>query len=133
MVYGVIDTRLQTIDICQAGHPNPIYLPSEGSAQFIGEGGFPVGITTLAEYEPINLSYAAGDRLFFYSDGITECMNSQEELFGPERLLAFVNETRELPISAVLTRLEQHMRLWRGSDNFEDDISVLALEMSASA
>jgi sigma-B regulation protein RsbU (phosphoserine phosphatase) len=133
MVYGVIDTRLQTIDICQAGHPNPIYLPTEGAAQFIGEGGFPVGITTLAEYEPINLSYAAGDRLFFYSDGITECMNSQEEMFGPERLLIFVEETRELPISAVLTWLEQHMRLWRGSDKFEDDISVLALEMSAGA
>jgi sigma-B regulation protein RsbU (phosphoserine phosphatase) len=39
MVYGVIDTRLRTIDICQAGHPNPIYLPTEGNAQFIGEGG----------------------------------------------------------------------------------------------
>jgi sigma-B regulation protein RsbU (phosphoserine phosphatase) len=131
MVYGVIDTRLQTIDICQAGHPNPIYLPMEGSAQFIGEGGFPVGITTLAEYESISLNYASGDRLFFYSDGITECMNSREEMFGPERLLAFINETREFPISEVLTRLEQYMRLWRGSDKFEDDISMLALEMSA--
>ena len=133
MVYGVIDTRLQTIDICQAGHPNPIYLPTVGSAQFIGEGGFPVGITILAEYESISLNYASGDRLFFYSDGITECMNSRDEMFGPERLLAFINETREFPISEVLTRLEQHIRLWRGSDKFEDDISMLALEMSAGA
>jgi len=60
-------------------------------------------------------------------------MNSQDELFGPERLLVFINKTRELPISEVLTRLEQQMRLWRGSDRFEDDISVLALEMSAGA
>ena len=54
-----------------------------------------------------------------------------QEMFGPERLLVFINETRDFPISEVLTRLEQHMRLWRGSDKFEDDISVLALEMSA--
>ena len=133
MVYGVINTRLRTIDICQAGHPNPIYLPTEGNAQFIGAGGFPVGITTLAEYEPINLSYAAGDRLFFYLDGITDCMNSQEEMFGPERLLIFVEETRELPMREVLTGLEEQMRLWRGSNEFEDDISVLALEMSVYA
>ena len=130
MVYGVIDTRLHTIDLCQAGHPNPIYLPLEGTAQFIGDGGFPVGITTLAEYESIRLNYSAGDRLFFYSDGITECMDMNHEMYGPERLLAFVNETRELPITEVLARLEQHMRLWRGNDQFEDDISVLALEIS---
>ena len=130
MVYGVIDTHLHTIDICQAGHPNPIYLSTEGSAQFIGDGGFPVGITTLAEYESISLNYASGDRLFFYSDGITECMGINQEMFGSERLLNFIIETRELPISEVLVRLEQCMRLWRGSDKFEDDISVLALEMS---
>jgi sigma-B regulation protein RsbU (phosphoserine phosphatase) len=133
MVYGVIDTRSHTLDLCQAGHPNPVYLPTKGSAQFIGDGGFPVGITTLAEYESIRLNYGAGDRLFFYSDGITECMNSNEEMFGPERLLMFVDETRQLPMSEVLNRLEERMRLWRGSNKFEDDISVLALEMSAGA
>ncbi len=46
-------------------------------------------------------------------------------------MLAFINETRQLPISEVLTRLEEHMRLWRGSDKFEDDISLLALEMAS--
>jgi phosphoserine phosphatase RsbU/P len=97
MVYGLIDTSLHTIDLCQAGHPNPIYMPTEGTAQFIGKGGFPVGVTTLAEYETIRLNYGVGDRLFFYSDGITECMNSNEEMFESERLLMFVNETRELP------------------------------------
>jgi sigma-B regulation protein RsbU (phosphoserine phosphatase) len=133
MIYGVIDTSLHTIDLCQAGHPNPIYLPTEGFAQFIGDGGFPVGITTLAEYESIRLNYGAGDRLFFYSDGITECMNSNEEMFGPEQLLMFVDETRKLPMREVLNQLEERMRLWRGSNKFEDDISMLALEMSTDA
>jgi sigma-B regulation protein RsbU (phosphoserine phosphatase) len=131
MIYGVIDTQLHTIDLCQAGHPNPIYLPTEGSAQFIGDGGFPVGVTTLAEYESIRLNYSTGDRLFFYSDGITECMNVNEEMFGPERLLMFVDETRDLSMSEVLNRLEEHMCSWRGGNEFEDDISMLALEMSA--
>ncbi len=81
MIYGVIDTRKRTIDLCKAGHPSPIYLPAEGGAQFVGDGGFPVGITTFAEYESIGFSYGKGDRLFLYSDGITECMNSHEEMF----------------------------------------------------
>lgn len=131
MVYGVIDTNSHIIDLCQAGHPNPIYLPKDGSAQFIGDGGFPVGISTLAEYESIRLNYGVGGRLFLYSDGVTECMNINGEMFEPERLLMFVEETRNLPINEVLNRLEEHMSLWRGSNEFEDDISILVLEMFA--
>jgi sigma-B regulation protein RsbU (phosphoserine phosphatase) len=129
MIYGVIDTKACKIDLCQAGHPNPIYLPKVGAAQFIGDGGFPVGITLLAEYESIDLNYHAEDRLFFYSDGITECMNNQDEMFGAERLLMFVEETRILPIGEVLSALEERIGEWRGSKNFDDDISMLAMVM----
>ena len=129
MIYGVIDTRLHVIDICQAGHPNPIYLPKEGPAQFIGEGGFPVGITTLAEYESFRLNYNSGDRLFLYSDGITECSNGNNELFGADRLLMLVSDTRHLPINEVLKKIEAEISIWRGSNEFEDDVSMLVLEM----
>jgi sigma-B regulation protein RsbU (phosphoserine phosphatase) len=127
MIYGVINTKLHTIDLCQAGHPSPIYLPQAGKAQLIGDGGFPVGITSIAEYDSIHLSYNEGDRFFLYSDGITECMNSNEEMFGTERLLAFVEETRTLAIDSVLKLLEERVSLWRGSKNFDDDISMLVL------
>jgi sigma-B regulation protein RsbU (phosphoserine phosphatase) len=129
MIYGVIDIATQTIDICQAGHPTPIYLPKAGPAQFIGDGGFPVGITLMAEYESMAVPYQMGDRLFFYSDGITECMDNQDEMYGQERLLAFVEETRALPIEEVLSLLEQRMVAWRGSKKFDDDISMLAIVM----
>jgi sigma-B regulation protein RsbU (phosphoserine phosphatase) len=133
MVYGVINTRSHTLELCQAGHPHPIYLAQGEPAQFIGEGGFPVGIAAFAEFESIRLNYRAGDRLFIYSDGITECMSPAEEMFGPERLLAFVGETRHLPLGEALKRLEERIRLWRGDDAFEDDISMLALEMFENA
>lgn len=127
MIYGVLNTQARTLDLCQAGHPNPIYLPKEGYAQFISNGGFPVGITTMAEYESIHLDYHQGDRLFFYSDGITECNNSDGDMFGEQRLLAFIDETRILPLNEVLNLLEQRIILWRGSKKFDDDISMLAL------
>lgn len=132
MIYGLVDTRTNTVELCQAGHPNPIHLPVQGSAQFFGGEGLPVGVITSSEYKSVFLNYAEGDRLFFYSDGITECMNDQEVMFGPERLLMFVEETRQLPLGEVLTTLEDRIRAWHGSDTFEDDISVLALEMSAT-
>ena len=129
MIYGVVNTQARTIDLCQAGHPNPIYLPQAGSAQFIGDGGFPVGITPLAEYESIHFEYHQGDRFFFYSDGITECTNSKGDMFGDKRLLAFINETRMLAINEVINLLKQRMILWRGNKTFDDDISMLVLIM----
>lgn len=130
MIYGVVNTKLRTINLCQAGHPNPIYLPKAGQAQLIGDGGFPVGITTLAEYESITLNYQQGDRLFFYSDGITECTNKTGEMFGEKRLVEFIEQTRQLMISEVLNLLAQRMRLWRGGEQFDDDISMLVLIMA---
>jgi sigma-B regulation protein RsbU (phosphoserine phosphatase) len=130
MIYGVINTHTSIIDLCQAGHPNPIYLPNKGDAHFIGKPSLPVGVIPEVKFESIYLNYSSKDRLFFYSDGVTECINSNEEMFGSDRLLQYINETRELPLSEVLNKLKKALISWRGSSEFEDDISLLALEIS---
>ena len=129
MVYGVIDTLAHTIDFCQAGHPHPLYLTHERTAQFIGDGGFPVGISAQAEYTPIHLVYCSDDRLFLYSDGITECESPDGIPFGAERLRMFVDETRHLRINEVVYQLKERICSWCQRDFFEDDISMLVLEM----
>ncbi|MGR9087182.1 MAG: PP2C family protein-serine/threonine phosphatase [Gammaproteobacteria bacterium] len=128
MIYGIIDTSTRTMDICQAGHPHPIYMRCGDAPELIGEGGFPVGIAPYAEYESIGFGYQAGDRLFIYSDGITECTNANGEMFGVDRLLSVIEDTRHLRITETLDRLDQLICAWRGGA-FEDDISILALEI----
>ena len=130
MIYGVMDTLACTIDLCQAGHPHPLFLQSGNPATFIAGGGLPVGVIAEATYESMQLKYAAGDRLFLYSDGITECESTDGEMFGTERLRRFVDETRHLPAGDFIGQLDQHIRAWRGRAGFEDDISLLVLEMN---
>jgi sigma-B regulation protein RsbU (phosphoserine phosphatase) len=129
MVYGVIDTRQQRVELCQAGHPNPIYMAHNQPAQFVGDGGFPVGITSDAYYDNTSVDYAQGDRLFFYSDGITECMNNDGEMFGEARLLAFIENNRAVSVRDMLATLEQELITWHGSAKFDDDISILTMMM----
>jgi len=129
MIYGVIDTVKGTIDLCQAGHPHPLFLQADKSASFIVNSGLPIGIIPQANYESVQLNYGSGDRLFLYSDGITECQSTSGEMFGTERLRMFVDETRQLPVNEVVQMLDELIRSWRGSDDFEDDISVLVLEI----
>lgn len=130
MIYGMLDTKSRTINLCQAGHPQPLYLQQGKPAKFIVSAGLPVGIIDDAYYESVQLDYHPGDRLFLYSDGISECESPDGEMFGTERLRLFVDETRHLKVSEVIRKLDERINSWRGKDGFEDDISLLVLEIN---
>jgi sigma-B regulation protein RsbU (phosphoserine phosphatase) len=101
MVYGVMDIKNQRIRITQAGHPSPVYLPAmetrDPAPQLMGSGGFPVGMLPDMEYEEQEFGFYPGDRLFLYSDGITECSNKKGEQFSVERFVQLLEERRYLP------------------------------------
>ena len=129
IIYGVIDTQDCTIDLCQAGHPHALYLKQGKPTEFIANSNLPVGIMPDPCYESVSLKYDSGDRLFLYSDGITECESPTGEMFGVERLRLFMEETRHLKISEVIQCLDERIRSWHSVKGFEDDISMLLLEL----
>jgi sigma-B regulation protein RsbU (phosphoserine phosphatase) len=55
-------------------------------------------------------------------------MNEFKEAFGDERLQELLNRTNHIPLHDTLSTLENTLRTWRGDDEFDDDISILALE-----
>lgn len=131
MVYGVADTVNHTIEICQAGHPSPIFLAKDKEqAQFVGDGGFPVGLAENAQFENIVLNYSLGDRLVLYSDGVIECLNEHGEMFGVKNLQDFIEGTKSLAIHEVSKKLNERICQWRGNHPFDDDVSMLILEIT---
>jgi sigma-B regulation protein RsbU (phosphoserine phosphatase) len=132
MIYGVIDTTLQTIELCQAGHPSLIYQQKDKEPEFIANSGLPVGVIAHENYESVLLNYHTGDRLFLYSDGIIECESPSGEMFGKERLREFIDKNRHLNISEIMSKLDQVIYAWRKKNSFEDDISMLVLEIGVN-
>jgi len=128
MVYGIIDTRDGKTKLVQAGHPSPIYQQRDGKAFLIGTGGFPVGMFRDVEYEEQEFYFHQGDRLFLYSDGITACTNREMEQFSTERLMKLIQGWRAIPLKELMNGIEQRLRLWRMDDDFDDDITLLAIE-----
>ena len=80
------------------------------------------------EYETTSFDLACGDRLFLYSDGITECANRAGEQFSEPRLRRLLEEMIDLPASAVAERVGQALLEWKGDDDHQDDITLLVLE-----
>ena len=128
MIYGVIDARNDKIRMTQAGHPSPIYVQRGAKATFIGTGGYPIGMITDVDYDEQMIDFKAGDRLFIYSDGVTECTNPNKEHFSEEYLVEILEEWKNLPLQELLSRLEQRLINWKGSRDYEDDVSLLAIE-----
>ena len=129
MVYGHIDTRDRRVAITQAGHPPPILLQKEADATLIGTGGYPVGMLPDLDYEKHEFTLNQGDRLILYSDGITECTNNHQAEFSVERLIGVLEEGRNLSLRELMERIEESLRLWRENNDFEDDITLLAMEV----
>jgi phosphoserine phosphatase RsbU/P len=128
MIYGILDTRDGRVTFCQAGQPPPIHLRKGAPPRLIGSGGFPVGLNPDATYEEHELCLQPGERFILYSDGITECTDRWGKEFSTERLIGVLDEWRDLPLQSLMERVEESLREWRGSDDLEDDMSLLAIE-----
>jgi len=89
----------------------------------------PVGLWPEIDFDSVEVPFERGDRLVLYSDGISECANSQNEEFGDARMLAYLSNACNSSLESMLNGLERELERWHGSVDFEDDVSVLALEL----
>ena len=132
MIYGVIHTPTGHVRMCQAGHPHPFRISRDGSIEHLGNGGFPVGLLPDAHYEDIEFTLQPGDRLFCYSDGISECMNADEQPFSSERLVEHMLQSCLRPLAETLAGLSTRLHDWRRGEPLDDDVSLIAIEYDAA-
>jgi sigma-B regulation protein RsbU (phosphoserine phosphatase) len=130
MIYGLLNIQDLTLCFSQAGHPNPLLIQEGCQTRVLGDGGSPVGILPTAKYDSIQVQLHEGDRLVLYSDGVTECANAGGDLFGEQRLRDYLTFAGTKPLDDMLGGLEREMEVWRGRREFDDDISLLALEVA---
>lgn len=129
MIYGIIEVSTGKVTLTQAGHPPVIRLNKQtGEAEALGDGGMPVGLIKEASYSHVCSVLEPGDRLFLYSDGMLECESVQGEFYGSERLLGRIQEWSDLPIEELGDLFDGEITRWNGSDQFEDDVSMVILE-----
>jgi phosphoserine phosphatase RsbU/P len=129
MIYGLFDTHSSILRMAQAGHPSPILITKDGRLQILGSGGMPIGVWPDIEFDCFDVSIKHGDRLLLYSDGVTECKSVHGETFGEDRVVDCLEQLATRPLDELLGELMDVVRSWRGDSEFEDDLSLLAIEM----
>lgn len=111
--YAVYDPHSHEMQISSAGMPGPVHLSSRG-CRLLDLSGIPPGLWPEASYDACSLQLAPGDSVLFCTDGITDAMNLEEEVFGTERLLAVCGRhcgdcPREL-LQAIFSEVEGFSR-----------------------
>ena len=132
LLYAVLNPEKKTISLCSAGQTQPIHLTAEtGEASLVQTEGdtFPLGILDDAEYEETQLKLTPGDKVVFYTDGIVEAMNEQEEIFGFERLLEVVQGAKSMSADSLLKEILERVNEFVGGAAQHDDLTVIVISV----
>ena len=132
MVYGILNAATGEFRYVSAGHPGPVHLPSGADPVILESQGFPIGLADDA-YEERSVRLGAGDRLYLYSDGVPEAMDPAGKQFGDARLLEAIGRGRSEPLQESVATLLEEIARWHGSERPQDDISILAVEVSVAS
>ena len=114
--------------LSQAGHPHPVLHRANGEIEFIGTGGFPVGLLPGVTFDAFEVRLCPGDRLFLGSDGITECENPAGEMLDEAGLSDLLGKNAALSGELFFEAMMWDLTQYAGDRDFSDDVSGVLLE-----
>ena len=118
------------LTLANAGHCRPVWLPAgEAPRWAVKNLGTALGFEPGLEFERTELTLHEGDALIFYTDGVSEAFNPQEECYGNDRLLTDAAAFAGQSAASVTTALLQKVRAFAGSAPQSDDIAILVLKV----
>jgi PAS domain S-box-containing protein len=131
ILYGILTLSSGEFRYVTAGHPPLVHMPSNKAAYQVTGLSSPIGFFPQTRYETKTLSLEPGDRLFLFSDGLSETWNESEVLFGSDRLLAAIEATRTEAMEPSIKAIARTSRRWHHSPTLHDDLTLVGLEWNA--
>lgn len=124
---GVLDLATGDFAFVNAGHNPPVHM--DGACAYLKvRRGFVLGGMEGTQYTLQQAKLEAGDKLFLYTDGVTEAQNAAGELYGEARLLAVLRAAEALDVRQLLETVQRDVDAFAGDAPQADDITMLAVE-----
>jgi sigma-B regulation protein RsbU (phosphoserine phosphatase) len=135
MTYAVIDLDAGTLTMARAGH-TPMIVVSGGVCEVLVPGGMVLGLRlpgASERFEAVLEEYTRpltrGDLIVLYTDGITEAMNLDGDLFGDQALSAVLCATANQDPAAVRERVVRDVRAFVGEAEPHDDMTMVLVRI----
>jgi len=128
--YGVLEYETGRFEYCNAGH-NPTFLlraDSEKQPEALKRTGIVLGAMEGLTWNSASTTLNPGDFLLFYTDGVVEAQNEQDEFFGEEQFLQIARENKNAPADVIHAHLMEKLHTFVGSAAQFDDITMLTIK-----
>ncbi len=128
---GVYDTESGILTFVNAGHNPPVLLKNGEKAEFIKQrSGFVLAGLEGYRYKQEEIRLSAGDEMFFYTDGVTEATNAENQLYGDARLLECLDRCGGQDVSDQLDTVKKDIDAFVDDAPQFDDITIMAMRIS---
>ena len=126
---GVLDITSGKLTYVNAGHNAPLIRQNRGKFEYLrSRPGFVLAGMDTVKYRQNELMMHPGDRLYLYTDGITEATSSAKEFYGEERLSAYLNGHADDTAEDILHGLKSDIDTFVGEAPQFDDMTMLMLD-----
>jgi sigma-B regulation protein RsbU (phosphoserine phosphatase) len=132
LFYGILDSHSHELLFCNAGHDPPFLIRSSGETRRLKTGGIVLSMMDSFPYDEEVVSLAPGDVLVLYSDGITESMNANEEMYGEDTLSAILHESCHLPAGDIIEKTISAVKHHAGPTPQSDDLTMIAIRRTTA-
>ena len=125
---GILEISTGRLTAANAGHEYPVLMRSGGKYELIKDRhGFVIGGMEDMKYKEYELILRRGDKLFLYTDGVPEAVDTENRMFGTERMLSALNADPDAAPRTTIRNVRREMDAFTGSAEQFDDITMLAL------
>ena len=130
---GILDLKTGNLQYANAGHNPPLLKRANGDFEYLKtRAGFVLAGMEGVRYRMGEFTLSKGDRLFLYTDGVPEATNTENELYGEDRLLRFMNQNAAVDATALLPALKADIDAFVGEAPQFDDITMLMFDYKLS-
>ena len=130
LLYAVHDAEDGGVSLCSAGQTQPLLLSAKTSEPTLVEtvgDTFPLGILDEADYEETQLKMEPGDKIVYYTDGIVEAMNKNEDMYGFDRLNEVVQSSPAENAEDLMNDIIRSVSDFTGAAPQHDDLTIIVV------
>ena len=129
LFYGLLDVHNRSLRYINAGHNPPLLVKPGLQPEFISGGGTALGVFEGLGFEEYHLDLERGQAMLFYTDGVTEARNPQDELYGEERLVQSAGACVDLDAEGIVEHIRHDLEVFVADAPQADDITLMVLKV----
>ena len=130
ILYGILDRSTREFWYVRAGHDKPIVLDADGTMLDLDfKLGQALGLLPEPELDEERISLPAGSTMLVFTDGVTEAMDANGQLFGLKRLQTALQASHASGAQSLCAEIWSAVKTFTGDQPAHDDVTLVAVKL----